>query len=162
MNSFRRTLNFLEVKEVELVGRNYTWSNNQAHPTLTRIDRAFCTLPWEDMFLNPMLHALSPSAFDHCSILLCHLCPPKVTPKFRFETFRASMYGFQDCISEAWSREVSLKHDPLKVLHIKLSRTAKALSVWSKTLIPQGRLAMAIYNEIIEKLEEAQEHRQLS
>jgi hypothetical protein len=38
MSRFRRTLNYLEVKEVELVGKQYTWSNNQVVPTLSRID----------------------------------------------------------------------------------------------------------------------------
>jgi hypothetical protein len=38
MSRFRRTLNYLEVKEMELVGKQYTWSNNQVVPTLSRID----------------------------------------------------------------------------------------------------------------------------
>jgi hypothetical protein len=47
MNKFRRTLNRLEVKEIDLVGKCYTWSNNQVSPTLTRIDRSFCSPSWE-------------------------------------------------------------------------------------------------------------------
>jgi vacuolar-type H+-ATPase catalytic subunit A/Vma1 len=85
MNRFRMALNFLEVKEVELLGRNYTWS-----------------------------------------------------------------------------KEVPSRHDPLMALHIKLSRVAKALSAWAKALIPQGRLVMSICKELIQRLEEAQEHRQLA
>jgi hypothetical protein len=46
MNRFRRALNFLEVKEIELLGRQFTWSSNQQTPTLTRIDKALCTLAW--------------------------------------------------------------------------------------------------------------------
>jgi endonuclease/exonuclease/phosphatase family metal-dependent hydrolase len=55
MNQLRRALNYMEIKEVELVGRSYTCTNNQAHPTLTRIDRAFCTPLWEGMHANPIL-----------------------------------------------------------------------------------------------------------
>jgi exonuclease III len=80
MNRFRRALNFLEVKEVELIGRNFTWSNNQSHPTLTRIDRGFCSILWEGMFINPMLQAPSSLASDHCPILLVPFYPLKVTP----------------------------------------------------------------------------------
>lgn len=40
---FRRTLNHLQVKEIPLAGRRFTWSNNQQEPTLSRIDRAFCS-----------------------------------------------------------------------------------------------------------------------
>jgi hypothetical protein len=55
MLRFRRTLNHLEVKEVQLVGRKYTWSNLQQMPTMTHIDRAFCTPDWEETFTNPLL-----------------------------------------------------------------------------------------------------------
>jgi hypothetical protein len=50
----------------------------------------------------------------------------------------------------------------LAVLHIKLSRDAKALRALSKTLIPHGRLVLAICREIILQLEKAQEERVLS
>jgi hypothetical protein len=30
MARFRRALNLLEVKEIDLVGRKFTWSNNQS------------------------------------------------------------------------------------------------------------------------------------
>jgi hypothetical protein len=71
----RRTMNSLEVKEVDLVGKHYTRSNNQDNPTLTRIDRAFCSIPWECMYNNPILHALSSSTSDHYPILLGPLTP---------------------------------------------------------------------------------------
>jgi hypothetical protein len=162
MSRFRRALNFLKVKEVDLVGKNYTWSNNQPQPTLSRIDRAFCSLPWEGLFMNPMLLALSSSASDHCPILLCPFLPPSATPKFRFKSYWTSMSGFSNYVLEAWNREVPIRNDPLMVLHIKLSRVTKALSSWSKALVLQGKLSMAIYKEVIQRLEEAQEHRLLS
>lgn len=48
MLRFRRALNHLKVKEIDLMGRRFTWSNNQNNPTLTRIDRTFCTPAWEE------------------------------------------------------------------------------------------------------------------
>jgi hypothetical protein len=68
----RRTLNSMEV---DLVGKQYTWSNNQDNPTLTRIDIAFCSIPWECMYNNPILQALSSSTSNHCPILLGPLTP---------------------------------------------------------------------------------------
>jgi hypothetical protein len=40
---FRRAINHLEVQEIQLKGRQFTWSNGQQAPTMTRIDRAFCS-----------------------------------------------------------------------------------------------------------------------
>jgi hypothetical protein len=48
------------------------------------------------------------------------------------------------------------------ILHIKLSRTANALSAWARKLIPQGKLAAAVAREVITQLESAQESRALS
>jgi hypothetical protein len=44
MLRFRRALNYLNVKEIQLIGRKFTWSNSQQSPTMTRIDWAFYTL----------------------------------------------------------------------------------------------------------------------
>lgn len=162
MSRFPRTLNHLEVMEVPLLGRKFTWSNLQNNPTLTRIDRAFCTPAWENHLPNPVLHSLSSSTSDHCPLLILPFIAPRPKPKFRFESYCTEMQGFHGCVQEAWSRDVPTSHNPMTTLHIKLSRTAKALRLWPKTLVPQGKLAMAICREVIKQLETAQEFRQLS
>jgi hypothetical protein len=44
MGCFRRFLDDVEIKEIPLLGRKLTWSNERASPTLVRLDRAFCCL----------------------------------------------------------------------------------------------------------------------
>lgn len=41
MGAYRNMVNDLELKELQLKGRKFTWSNDV---TQTRIDRAFCTI----------------------------------------------------------------------------------------------------------------------
>jgi hypothetical protein len=62
---FRRALDHLEVREIQLVGRKYTWINSQANPTMTLIDKAFCTTHWENLYANPIAQALSSVVSDH-------------------------------------------------------------------------------------------------
>jgi hypothetical protein len=50
MHSFRAFLQDLDLTKFHLHGRLYTWSNEHAHPTLERIDRAFACLQWGDIF----------------------------------------------------------------------------------------------------------------
>jgi hypothetical protein len=50
MLSFGRAINHLEIRELNLMERKYTWRNNHSSPTLTRIDRDFCTTSWEDCY----------------------------------------------------------------------------------------------------------------
>jgi exonuclease III len=70
ISRFRRALNHIVVKEIPLVGKRFTWSNDRSSPTMTRIDRAFCTVLWEENHIDPILHPLSSSVSDHCPLLL--------------------------------------------------------------------------------------------
>jgi hypothetical protein len=162
MHRFIRALNFLEVKEIQLNGRKFTWTNRQANPSMSRIVKAFCSVQWEHHYDKPFLQALSSSTSDHCPLLLMPLQSPITKPRFRFESFWTEMPGFSDVVTNAWDTQVQSSLNPLNVMHIKLSRTAKALKHWAKSLIPQTKLAMAICREVIHQLEAAQENRQLS
>jgi exonuclease III len=98
MLRFRMVLNHLEMKEIQLIGRKYTWTNSQQPSTMTRIDMAFSTTEWEDLFTNPVVQPLSSSVSDHCSLLLTSLNPPKAAPRFRFESFLVDKEGSQECL----------------------------------------------------------------
>jgi hypothetical protein len=63
-----------------------------------------------------------------------------------------------DVVNEAWNRETPQTLNHLLTLHVKLSRTTKALRAWAKALLPHCRLIMAVCKEITEQLEKAQEH----
>ena len=43
MGRFRRLINELELQELELLGRRFTWSNERDSPTLVRLDRVLCS-----------------------------------------------------------------------------------------------------------------------
>jgi hypothetical protein len=65
------------------------------------------------------------------------------------------MEGFNQTVQTAWNRPVSASQ-PLKRLHIKMARTAKAIKQWKKTKIGDTALQLAIVNELILQLETAQ------
>ena len=67
MGEFRSTLNYLELKEINLRGRKYTWTNDT---TQTRIDCAFCSVDWDLMLPASDLQALSSLVSDHSPLLL--------------------------------------------------------------------------------------------
>jgi hypothetical protein len=74
---------------------------------------------------------------------------PAAKPKFRVESFWPNMSGFHNYVSDAWNEQIQNNLNPLKALHVKLSRTAKALRNWSKHLLPQDKLALAVCREVI-------------
>jgi hypothetical protein len=65
------------------------------------------------------------------------------------------MPGFYDCVLETWNKQVPSNQNPLRVLHIKMGRTTKALRTWSKALVPKAKLALAVCREVIAQLDVA-------
>ena len=70
MARFRSKLNTLELKEMHLNGRRFTWSNERDKPTVEKIDHVFCTNSWEEAHPSSFLTALGMAISDHCPILV--------------------------------------------------------------------------------------------
>ncbi|XP_066392289.1 uncharacterized protein [Miscanthus floridulus] len=150
----------LRLKEIKLNGRRFTWSNEQDNPTLTRIDRLLCTPEWELIFPASFLHSLSSLMSDYTPLLLQGEVDHYRNTSFRFENFWTKVDGFHEVVQDAWNKPV-YSALPLKRLHIKLARVAKAIKRWHKEKIGDTRLQLAIVKEVLLQLELAQESRML-
>lgn len=60
----------LDLKELYLSGRRFTWSNERSRPTLERLDRVFVSVDMEAAWPNAFLSAISTTTSDHASLLL--------------------------------------------------------------------------------------------
>jgi hypothetical protein len=80
---------------------------------------------------------------------------------FRFESFWPKLPGYLDGVQQAWEQPVNV-FNPFLKLHIKLSRTAKALKQWAKKTIGNSKLLLCAARQLIAILDVVQEHRQLS
>lgn len=161
MGSFISALNHLDLKEINLSGRRFTWCNERENSTYTRIDRMFCTTSWDLLFPSAFLQALPTLASDHAPLLLHGEMERQHFKGFRFENHWTKLDGFLQVVHEAWNRPVS-SQNAIKRLHIKLSRTAKALKKLVKLKVGNTKLQLAIVKEVIFQLNKAQEHRALS
>ena len=47
---FNSIINTLALREIHISGGKYTWTNNQAHPTLDKLDRILMYECWVDVF----------------------------------------------------------------------------------------------------------------
>lgn len=101
MRRFRRVLDDLQLDEIHLSGRLYTWSNGRDQPTLERLDRAFATVDWVEMYPNHQLCCLSSDCSDHAPLLLVLNSEPWAKPRFRFDQYWAKIDGFLDIIHAA-------------------------------------------------------------
>jgi hypothetical protein len=154
MRRFRSFINEVQLQEVDLIGRCFTWSNEWGAPTLERLDRVLASVDWFD------LKALSSDCSDHCPLLLLLDAVPRAKRRFRFESFWVKLPGFLEVVEQAWSQPV-MNVDPFRLLDYKLRHVAKALQRWSGKKIGSVRLQLAMAREVILRLDEAKDFRML-
>jgi exonuclease III len=87
MGRFRHFLDDNNLKEIPLLGRKYTWSNERRLPTLVRLDRAFCRDDWEGIFPDAVLQSTTARVSDHCPLILGLKVNTSGKRRFHFESF---------------------------------------------------------------------------
>ena len=131
MGRFRRLINDLELKELSLHGRKFTWSNQQDSPTLVKLDRVFCSTEWEQLFPNCLLQSTASEGSDHCPLLLGLNDVQPAKARFHFESFWPTLDGFQEIVESAWS-SVQVTSCPFDTQAKKFKATVRALQSWSQ------------------------------
>lgn len=131
MNKFRHTIHRLGLQDMPMVGRHFTWCNQEEHAVMARLDRLLFNNDWEDLYPISDLLPLSSNISDHSPLLLtCSSERPRAY-RFRFKNFWCKLPGFMDVVKEAWTQETP-GHDPMKIFNIKLQCMAKALRSWGQ------------------------------
>lgn len=109
LRRFRRTVAALELQDLHLHGRAFTWSNERENPTLVRLDRVLVSMDWEELFPNAHLHGLGSDASDHCPLLLQTNLGRMHKARFHFEVFWPKFEGTRSCglggdLTTTWTR----------------------------------------------------------
>jgi hypothetical protein len=148
MGHFRRLLNDLELSELHLSGRLFTWSNERLHPTLERIDRMFVSEGWGSLYPRSYLQALSSRCSDHDPLLLQFDDGFNPKWRFRFQAFWPQVQGYLDTVKVACSSPLPLA-DPLRTIDQRLHETTKGLKAWSAKSIGSIRTQVLVAKEVI-------------
>jgi exonuclease III len=163
MGMFRRCVNDLELREAPLLGRRFTWSNERASPTLVKLDQWFASVEWNELYPEASLSVVSSSLSDHCPILMIRTAQSFIGRWFRFNRFWWKLEGFADVVKALWDDPSGdMPADPLRRLDFKLRRTSRGLQSWSQRKVGSIRDLILVANEVISRLNVAQEGRQLS
>lgn len=96
LRRFRRTIATLELQDLHLHGRCFTWSNERENPMLVRLDN------WESMFPNAHLCGLGSDASDHYALLLQTNLGQMTKAWFHFELFWPKFNDYINIITQAW------------------------------------------------------------
>ena len=65
-NAITKTLN---LRELEMTGRKYTWANYAEVPTYEKLDRILVIIEWEQKFPLASIQALTLEISDHTPLL---------------------------------------------------------------------------------------------
>jgi hypothetical protein len=161
LNTFRSTIDNLQMAAIDLVGKKYTWCNDQQIPTMTKIDHLFVTPDWLEIFPRTDLHALASMGSDHCPLFLQGDNSFDFYRGFRFESYWINMPGFIEVVQEVWSQPVNTQDAFLRI-HVKLLRAARAIKIWRRKQFSDWKLRWAIIQITMANLERAQEERILT
>jgi hypothetical protein len=151
----------LALKEIQLLGHKFTWSNQQANPTLVHLDRVFYTVDWENFYPNALLHSAATEDSDHCPLLLGLQDSKQGKRHFHFEAFWPKLEGFLEAVQEAWN-SVHPQHCPFLTLVLKLKATARKLQAWSDMKVGHVDSQLSLAREVLHRMEIAQDMRLLT
>lgn len=140
MGRFRRTLNDLQLKELPLLGRKYTWSIERNAPTLVLLDRVFYTADWETIFPDCILQSPASLISDCCPLILGLHYFIQGKRRFHFEKFWPKLDGYLDIFFEggyldtaagSWNQPME-GACTLQLFANKLKRISHHLQSWSQ------------------------------
>jgi hypothetical protein len=106
MGRFCRFVNDLELKEIPLLGRRYTWSNERESPTLVKLDRVLCSTDWEDMYPYCILQSHASVMSDHNPLILGLKDEVVSKKRFHFESYWTKLPGFYETVERSWNDQV--------------------------------------------------------
>jgi hypothetical protein len=67
---FNAIIEHLNLKEIALSGRQYTWASRRDEPTYEKLDRVLASISWEQKFPLVTVRALSSAESYHTPILI--------------------------------------------------------------------------------------------
>jgi hypothetical protein len=97
----------LELREIKMTVRQFTWSNNLVPPTFEKLDRVLMSTEWEWKYPRVIVQALDRGKSDHNPLLLNTGTKAQEHShyQFKFELGWLICDGFFDMVTEIWQRD---------------------------------------------------------
>ena len=100
MINFNNIIINLDLVEIPLKGRSFTWSNKQDEPLLEKLDWVFTSSHWTAIHPSTMAIPLARITSDHVPIKIQIDSNIPKSQIFRFEEFWTEFNGFIDIVED--------------------------------------------------------------
>jgi hypothetical protein len=117
------------LKEIKLIGRQYTWANTLPNPTYEKLDRVLVTSEWDRGNPLTVVTGMTTDISDHVPLLLKCGAPPQHCNSFRYENCWVEREGFAEIVRNCWTRGSYNVHD-IDKWQEKMRRLRRALKGW--------------------------------
>jgi hypothetical protein len=67
---FNSIIKILDLREIFIYVRQFTWANGRDAPTFEKLDRVLASVEWKQKFMLVYVHALTRSGADHMPLLI--------------------------------------------------------------------------------------------
>jgi hypothetical protein len=151
---FNAIIDHLDLREIALSGRQFTWANRRATPTFEKLDRVLASVDWEQKFPLSSVRALSRSGSDHTPLLIDSGVDAHLGNKsdFSFELAWLSQDGFDDLICREWN-SISSGHSPIDTWQRKIRHLRRFLRGWAKNISGKYKIEKEKFLAIIDELD---------
>ncbi|XP_028121376.1 uncharacterized protein LOC114318641 [Camellia sinensis] len=160
MREFNELIDNLEVADLPMMGRKFTWCNSQEGEKWSRIDRFLLSPEWLQMF-NFKLWGLPRKVSDHCPILLMEDERDWGPTPFRFLNAWTLHPKFRSFVENTWLEANVVGWAGFKCLQ-KLKILKLALKQWAKEVFGDVEHKLNQVEEEIHALDISAEERPLS
>jgi hypothetical protein len=151
-----------DLRELNISGGIFTWSNNQSSPTLERLDRILMNKDWELLFTNVCGYKEPRELSDHNPLIVSSCLKVGGNKReFRFELFWIKHPDFLKKVSKIWNAPTRDVNNLDKVL-FKLKKVKKLLKCWGYNLSGSRKKRKKEIQDSLAVLEELEERGSLS
>lgn len=158
---FNDTINHLNLIEVPLAGRSFTWSSKRPTPTFTRLDRAFISSEWTMTGVIYGLTDLPCTASDHVPLLLTIKLHAQPKGQWHFENFWLMHSEVKDVVQTAW--DIPCVHqNKARKFQFRLRNTMEALIKWSQQKFGSRNSFMQKSKWVLQCIDRVEEKRMLT
>jgi exonuclease III len=134
-NVFNDMIWELALQEIPLLDHEFTWSNMQNPPILSKLDRVLINSGWNDSFPNSVVTTLPRITSDHYPIKIEVSTNIPRAQVFRYYNNWPLKHGFRELVASVWS-STPPKSDAIGTLVARVKFLRQKANSWKKSLKP--------------------------
>jgi hypothetical protein len=132
---FNAIIESLNLREIALSDRHFTWASRRENPTFEKLDRVLASVEWELKFPLVVVRELSRSGSDHTPLLIdsgnsAHLGNKS---RFYFDLSWLEHDGFHEMVAAEWAAG-PVGTTPIQTWQNKIRHLRRFLRGWAKNL----------------------------